>query len=235
MAIPSSSTVNIMSSDNQCFACGKIGHIGCNCPDVQCYNCEEFSNFTQDCPGNIPPSGTHCCHDRSCTWPHHNHNHSDRSQSLNYRHSHGRCFDWLQSHHQSYHDRSPSNYQRHVFHSPSNHCSSSCYPSTHQCLGNTHTGTHHTGITVTHLDHATFCTRVTLKVIPQTKANLVQATLTLPLTDHTQRKQHNCTQEQQPLINLSARRRSSFRIQNQTPPQNQTKTTILWTTRALFK
>ena len=53
---------------------------------------------------------------------------------------------------------------------------------------NTPARTHHTGITTTHLDHATFPTGVTLEVIPQTKAYLVQAILTIPLKDHTQRK-----------------------------------------------
>ena len=55
-------------------------------------------------------------------------------------------------------------------------------------LGNNHARIQHIGITMTHLDHATFPTRVTLKVTPQTKANLVPAALTILLEDHTHRK-----------------------------------------------
>ena len=76
---------------------------------------------------------------------------------------------------------------------------------------------HHTDVTVTHLDHAIFPTGVTFKVIPQTKADLVQATLTILLADHTQRKWQNHTQDQQPYMIPIIRRRSLFKIHNQTP------------------
>ena len=65
-------------------------------------------------------------------------------------------------------------------------------------LGKTHAMKHPTSITVTHLDDDTFHTGVTDKDIPQTKADLAPATLTIPLEDHTQGKQQSCTQEQQP-------------------------------------
>ena len=52
-------------------------------------------------------------------------------------------------------------------------------------LGGTHAGTHHISITITHLDHATFPTGVTLKVIPQTKTNLARAMPTILLEDYT--------------------------------------------------
>ena len=50
-----SPTVNMILNDDSCFVCGKIGHIGCHCPDEQCYN---FEDFAQECPDKIPPSGT---------------------------------------------------------------------------------------------------------------------------------------------------------------------------------
>ena len=83
-------------------------------------------------------------------------------------------------------------------------------------LGNTHIGTHHTGITMPHVDHTTFHTRVILEFIPQTKADLVQATVIILLEDHTQGQWQNHTWEQQTLINPTNRRRSSFKIHNQT-------------------
>ena len=92
-AMLTSSTVNVMSNNNPCFACRETSHIGCNCPDVQCYNCEEFGQITQDCTGEIPPLGTPCHHNRLCYWPCYDHNHKDRSQFLNSRHSHKKCFN----------------------------------------------------------------------------------------------------------------------------------------------
>ena len=50
--------VNVMSSDDNCFACGKQGHIGHHCPMAQYYNCDAFGHFTQNCPKKIAPSGT---------------------------------------------------------------------------------------------------------------------------------------------------------------------------------
>ena len=151
------------------------------------------------------PSGTPHHHNRLHSWPWYDHNHRDRSQSINYRHGHRRCFDW--SHHWSHHNRSSGNYWRQASDSPSNHCSSLCCP-----LTVWHPRIHHTGITATHLVCATFANRLPFKVIPQTKADLVQATITIVLEDHTQRKWQNHTQEQQPLINPTTRRRSSFMI-----------------------
>ena len=127
---PTSSTVNMMSNDDWCFVCRKTGHIGHHCPDVQCYNYKEFGHFIQDFPDRLPPSGTPHHHNRSCSWPCYDHSHRDRSQSLNYRQSHGRHFHQSWSHHWSHHNISSSNYQRHASHSPSNHHSSLCYPLT---------------------------------------------------------------------------------------------------------
>ena len=80
---------------------------------------------------------------------------------------------------------------------------------------------------MTHLEHTTFPPTVTLEDIPQATADLVQATPTLLLADHTQRKLQNHTQEQQCHINPTARRWPSFKIHNWTPLQNQTMILIL--------
>ena len=58
MATLTSSTVNMMFNDDWQFVCGKTGHIGCHCPDAQCYKSVEFGHFTQDCPSKISSSGT---------------------------------------------------------------------------------------------------------------------------------------------------------------------------------
>ena len=47
----------MMSSDNNCPVCGKKGHIGHHCPQAQCYNCNDFSHFAQDCPRRFPNKG----------------------------------------------------------------------------------------------------------------------------------------------------------------------------------
>ena len=52
-----SPTLNMMSNDDRCFVCGKTGHTGHHCPDVQYYNREDFVHFAEDCQEKIPPSG----------------------------------------------------------------------------------------------------------------------------------------------------------------------------------
>ena len=39
-----------MSSGNKCFVCGQTSNCGYCCPGVQCYCCDEFGHFAQDCP-----------------------------------------------------------------------------------------------------------------------------------------------------------------------------------------
>ena len=46
--------VNMMSPNKRCFFCGNIYHIGCKCPDTQCYNCNNFGHFAQDYLEKIP-------------------------------------------------------------------------------------------------------------------------------------------------------------------------------------
>ena len=119
----SSPTVNMMSNNDSCFVCDKKGYIGHHYPEVQCYKCNGFSHFAQDCPEKIPPSGTHCHYNRSCSHSHHNHSHRDRSHSFHYI-----CMSG--SHHQPQLDRSSSNYWIHASYSLSCHHSSLQYPST---------------------------------------------------------------------------------------------------------
>ena len=66
-----------------------------------------------------------------------------------------------------------------------------------------------------------------LESIPWNKANLVPDTLSILPTDHKQAKHQKCTHKQQPLINLTTRRRSPFRIHKWTPHGNQIMTLIL--------
>ena len=54
-----SSTVNIMSSDNDnCFQCQESGHMACHCPHIKCFDCDEYGHVATDCPDKMPPSGT---------------------------------------------------------------------------------------------------------------------------------------------------------------------------------
>ena len=79
---------------------------------------------------------------------------------------------------------------------------------------------------MTHLEHATFPAGVTLEVIPQTKANLLQATLT-----HTSKAVHKKTSKAHPRAATPQesyhQRRSPFKIHNQTPPWHHTMSLIL--------
>ena len=49
--------VNMMSNDDNCFACCKKGHIGHNCSWAQCYSSDDYAYFTKDCPKQSVPSG----------------------------------------------------------------------------------------------------------------------------------------------------------------------------------
>ena len=55
-ALLPSSTVNIMSSDNdKCFQCQESGHMACHCPHIKCFDCDEYGHVAADCPDKIPP------------------------------------------------------------------------------------------------------------------------------------------------------------------------------------
>ena len=70
----------MVSNNDNCFVCGKKGHIGC---------CDDFGHFAKDCPKKIAPSGTPHQHNRSCSHSHHDHSCRDRSHSFHHRHARG--------------------------------------------------------------------------------------------------------------------------------------------------
>ena len=50
----SSSTVNVMSGDNdKCFQCQESGHMACHCPHIKCFDCDKYGHVTTDCPDKI--------------------------------------------------------------------------------------------------------------------------------------------------------------------------------------
>ena len=102
--LTSSSTVNIMSQEEDCcFQFQELDHIAHHCPNVQCFMCDEYGHIVVDCPHRIPPSGTPAPQHRPKSRKrHHNsstsyHHHKDR-----YRCSRSRS----QSYHQRYHSKS---------------------------------------------------------------------------------------------------------------------------------
>ena len=107
---------------------------------------------------------------------------------------------------------------------PAPHPTTTVANDTHQpndTLADTRAKMHCTGTIKTHLSYTTFLVGVTLKTIPQTEADLVWGTLIILPTDCTQRRHQSHIQEQQPLIDLTTRWRSQFRIHSWTLPQNQ--------------
>ena len=93
----SSPTVNMMLNDK--IICGRKGHIGHHCPDAQCYKCDSFGHFAQDCPEKIHPSGTPNHPDRMHSHSSHNCSCRHRSHCFHHRYSQGNCFNRSGSHH----------------------------------------------------------------------------------------------------------------------------------------
>ena len=81
-----SSTVNVMSSDNdKCFQCQESGHMACHCPHIKCFDCNEYGHVATDYPDKIPSSGTPAWHRNN----HHSMRHYTRSISChNHRDRH---------------------------------------------------------------------------------------------------------------------------------------------------
>ena len=130
--------VSMMSNDDRCFACGRTGHFGHQCPSVQCYSCNEFTHFAQDCPTRFLPQEYNPHQDRSYSRHQYIHSQRDTSHSSQYGHRHGRNFNQSQSCHHPHCDRS-SSLRRHTSCSSSSHCSSSLhllgngFPHCHSC------------------------------------------------------------------------------------------------------
>ena len=99
-----SSTVNVMlHEEDHCFQCQGSGHIAHHCPNVQCFECDEYGHKVMDFPHRIPPSGKPAHHHRS----HSQHRHPNRSTSChcyNDRYKCGRSRS--QSHPCRYHSHS---------------------------------------------------------------------------------------------------------------------------------
>ena len=182
--------------------------------------------FPKGCPDRIPLSGTPCRHDRSCSWTHYNHSHKDPSPLTT---------DAAKEETSTSQDPTTNPNTTEALATirgmhPAPHPTSVTACNTHQLTdtpGNTLTWTHHTSTAMTHLRHGTFPVGVTLETIQWTKVNLVQDTLPILPTDYKQRRHWNHFHEQQPLRNLTTRRRSPFWIHNWTLLLNQIMTLIL--------
>ena len=40
----------------------RVRHTACHCPNVQCFEYNEYGHIAADCPGRLPPSGMPACH-----------------------------------------------------------------------------------------------------------------------------------------------------------------------------
>ena len=55
--MPTPSTVSMMSNDDRWFVDEQV-ILAATATDAQCYSCDEFSHYAQDCPKKILSSGT---------------------------------------------------------------------------------------------------------------------------------------------------------------------------------
>ena len=117
------STVNVMSNkEDCCFQCQEAGHIACHCPNVQCFEYDEYGHIVVDFPHRIPPSGTPTHHHRSPS-QHKLHNRfiCRHCHEVRYRCSRSRS----QSHCHRYHSR--GHHDSYSSHSRSHHMDSVCH------------------------------------------------------------------------------------------------------------
>ena len=178
-----SPTVNMMWNNNRCSVCSRKGHIGCHCPDAQCYNYEDFGTL----PRTVLTQSFHQYHHVTMT------GHAPdcvKTTSIGTDASplttDTAKEDVLTSQDHAANCTAAEALAtiRELHHTP--HPTSVAVCVTHQltnALCDTLTGTHHTSTTTTCLQDATFPTGVTLKAIPQTEVNLVQETHTILSTD----------------------------------------------------
>ena len=204
----------------QMLFCGKKNQIGQNYLDAQCYSCNGFGHFAQDCLEKIFPSETHCHYERSHF--HNSCNHRDRSHSFHHRCRLGNYFDRSGSHHWPQFDRSSSNYQRHAPCFLSCHCSSSQYLSTdrysrsYSCRDTPHHHRYNSSLTQhpsqwshSH-NYSTDCSQSSSRHSSNTPHRL-----------HTRTTLKSKLQTATPM-DPSIRRRSVFRTHSETHPQNWT-------------
>ena len=103
------------------------------CPNIKCFDCNEYGHVAADCPDRIPPSGTPACHrkhhsstrhlTRSTSRHHHKERHRfsrSRSQSCTHRYRSHSCNNSHRSHSRSYH-RHPHRRTSHHQHSITYH------------------------------------------------------------------------------------------------------------------
>ena len=114
-----SSTINMMSNEgDQCFQWQELGHTAHHCPNIRCFDSDEYGHLAADSPDKIPPTGIPSHpkryrfntrhHTRSTSrYCHRDKHRYKRSRSLSHSHN-------LQSHSQN----SPHS---HRVHSRSNH------------------------------------------------------------------------------------------------------------------
>ena len=194
--------------DEQVISC-------CHFPHAQCYRCNEFCHFAQDCPSKIPLSGTPCHQDRSLSGQWYTHLQRDRSQSTYYGHRHGRQINWSQSCHHPQCNRSCSSFK-------STHCApypATAVASTALQLTDTpisiHAMTHLTGTVALHSTLTTSPADVIHATILQPKAGLTPAILTALHRKHSQWGKPSHAQDLQPPVNPTIPRLLS----NMTPHQ----------------
>ena len=60
-----SSIVNVMTNEgDQYFQCQELSHIAHNCPNVHCFEYDEYDHIAADFLDRVPPSGTPAHHKR---------------------------------------------------------------------------------------------------------------------------------------------------------------------------
>ena len=102
--------------EDLCIQCQESGHIAHHCPNVQCFECDEYRHIVMDCLQRIPTSSipAHCHISQS--W----HRHPNRSTSSHHHEDRYKCSrSRSQSHHQRYCSQSHHNFYR--GHSRSHH------------------------------------------------------------------------------------------------------------------
>ena len=121
MIIPPS-TVNMMPNDEDCcFQCQEQELITRNCPNIRCFECDEYGHIVMDSPHRIPPLGTPAKHHQ----PRPHRGHPTRSRhccEIRDRQSHSRSQSHFYRHHSS------SHHDSYRGHSTSQHRDNHSYP-----------------------------------------------------------------------------------------------------------